>query len=76
MSEKAWRKTPMIVCLCNALNEQKVKDAVGAGARSPHGVHRHHGTKVDCGQCLCAMAEIIDEHSGEKTPRQFATAAE
>lgn len=74
-----FRARPMIVCLCNALNDRKVEEAVAAGARSPHGVHRHHGTKIDCGQCLSTMASRIREIDTPEVPaptRRFATAAE
>jgi len=66
----------MYVCLCNALNEAAVKDAVCAGARHPLAVHRHHGTKVDCGQCLCTMADLIREPEDEHRPPAFSSAAE
>jgi bacterioferritin-associated ferredoxin len=66
----------MYVCLCNSLNEDAVKDAARAGARSPQGVHRHHGTKVECGQCLCTMNEIVRDHARDERPAPFASAAE
>lgn len=66
----------MYVCLCNSLNEKAVEDAARAGARSPQGVHRHHGTKVECGQCLCTMAEIVRNLRDDEPAPIFASAAE
>lgn len=66
----------MIVCLCNALNDRAVRTAVDAGACSPHGVHRHHGTRINCGQCLSTISDIIREEDSEKPPQIFQSAAE
>ncbi|MEM9225806.1 MAG: (2Fe-2S)-binding protein [Pseudomonadota bacterium] len=49
----------MIICVCRNLNEKKVREAVSAGARSPKEVQAHHGCKFNCGQCRCAMGEVI-----------------
>jgi len=51
----------MIVCHCNALNEEKVAEALRAGAHTSHGVHRHHGAWVQCGMCLPRMTDIISQ---------------
>ena len=51
----------MIICICRNLNEKKIRDAVSAGARSPKEVQAHHGCKFNCGQCRCAMGEVISD---------------
>lgn len=49
----------MIVCVCNALKEQQVRDAVRQGARSPSGAYRKFGCQVKCGQCIPFARDII-----------------
>ncbi|MEM9938880.1 MAG: (2Fe-2S)-binding protein [Pseudomonadota bacterium] len=49
----------MIICICRRINEQGVREAVEAGARSPEAVQAHHGCRFNCGKCRCAMGETI-----------------
>ena len=49
----------MIICICRRINEQGVREAVEAGARSPEAVQAHHGCEFNCGKCRCAMGEVI-----------------
>ncbi|MEL6826796.1 MAG: (2Fe-2S)-binding protein [Pseudomonadota bacterium] len=51
----------MIICICRNINEKGVREAVEAGARSPEAVQAHHGCKFNCGQCRCAMGEVISD---------------
>ena len=51
----------MIVCICRRLNEQKVTEAVNAGAACPNSVMKHHGTRFNCGQCREEMHDLISE---------------
>lgn len=55
----------MIICVCRALNTEKVNDAIAAGARSPAQVHRHHDTKINCGKCCETVCGMIREQTGE-----------
>ncbi|MEM6834509.1 MAG: bacterioferritin-associated ferredoxin [Sphingomonadales bacterium] len=49
----------MIVCVCNALNEKKIRSAVAGGATTPARVHAANGTKVCCGMCVPDIHNII-----------------
>jgi len=49
----------MIICICRHINEDGVRAAVEAGARSPEAVQAHHGCRFNCGKCRCAMGEVI-----------------
>jgi bacterioferritin-associated ferredoxin len=51
----------MIICICRRINEDGVRDAVAAGARSPEAVQAFHGCEFNCGKCRCAMGETIAE---------------
>lgn len=61
----------MIICICRRINEEGVREAVEAGARSPEAVQAHHGCRFNCGKCRCAMGEVIadslDSHGTELT---------
>jgi bacterioferritin-associated ferredoxin len=58
----------MIVCLCNRLTENDVREAARAGAATPEAVYACHGGDVQCGCCLDYAEEVIaDEHG--KRPR-------
>ena len=56
----------MIVCVCNAITEQEVRDLARAGARTPEAAYAALGCEPQCGACLCYAQEIID---GEVKPR-------
>ena len=51
----------MIICICRRINENGVREAVEAGARSPEAVQAHPGCEFNCGKCRCAMGEVIAE---------------
>ena len=51
----------MIICICRRINDQGVKAAIEAGARSPEAVQAHHGCQFNCGKCRTAMGEMISE---------------
>ncbi len=58
----------MIVCVCNAITEQELRDLARAGARAPETAYAALGHEPQCGTCLCYAQEIIDEVRG-KRPR-------
>ncbi len=66
----------MIICVCRNLNEKSVRAAVEAGARSPEAVQAHHGCKFNCGQCRCAMGEVIADTLDAQTCDLELVAAE
>tara|TARA_R110000824_G_scaffold118960_12_gene271842 strand:+ start:3990 stop:4211 length:222 start_codon:yes stop_codon:yes gene_type:complete len=64
----------VFVCICNALNETKVREIVSTGVcDTPGSVHRAAGCKTQCGRCLPEMADMIAEH---RTASAFAQAAD
>ena len=50
----------MYVCICNAINERAVKDAVYAGASKVADIYRHNGCAPRCGQCIPAMRQALE----------------
>lgn len=51
----------MILCVCNAIGEQEVRDLARAGARTPEEAYAALGCEPQCGTCLCYAQELIDE---------------
>ena len=64
----------MIVCVCNAITEDEVRDAARAGAPDPASAYAHLGCDPVCCSCLPYAREIIDEER-EKLLRVDAKAA-
>lgn len=53
----------MIICVCRALNENKIAEAKAAGATCPNSVMRHHKTRFNCGQCKSEIGAIVADNS-------------
>ncbi len=50
----------MIVCVCNAIDEDELRTAARAGAPCPRSAYAHLGCEAQCGTCLSFAQEIID----------------
>jgi bacterioferritin-associated ferredoxin len=55
----------MIVCVCNAITEHELREAVGRDARDPEAAYAKLGCEPQCGCCLDYAQEIIDEELGK-----------
>lgn len=64
----------MIVCVCNAITEDEVRQAARAGATSPDKAYAHLGCEPHCGCCLDYAQELIEQERA-KRPRLRAVAA-
>jgi bacterioferritin-associated ferredoxin len=51
----------MIVCLCNALSDAQLSDAVCKGARRPRDVYAACDCKAQCGGCTRTILSLIRE---------------
>jgi len=49
----------MVVCICNAIRENQVRDAARAGSAEPRCAYKRLGCQVRCGQCLPFARQII-----------------
>ena len=49
----------MYVCVCNAINERKVDEAISAGAHTVARIYKHHGCAPKCGKCIPLMRERL-----------------
>lgn len=53
----------MVVCVCNAIKENQVRDAVRKGASCPRSAYESLGRRPRCGQCLPFARSIIDDET-------------
>ena len=67
----------MYICICKAIREREVDEAVRAGARRPADVFRACGKSPQCGSCACDMRErIAHTLTRESTAPQTLLAAD
>ena len=59
----------MIVCSCNVIREDEIRDAARKGSRTPEDAYATLGSEVQCGCCLDYAQELIDEERGSKKPK-------
>ena len=57
----------MIVCLCNALTDAQLADAIAKGARRPKEVYCACGGAAQCGGCTKTILAMIRETPASST---------
>jgi len=62
----------MIVCVCNRLNETRIRAACEAGPARPEDVYALCGVRRNCGRCQETIAEILGEARAETGAREQA----
>jgi bacterioferritin-associated ferredoxin len=63
----------MYICLCNALTDRHVLDAVHAGARRPSEVYQACACAAQCGTCSPVVRRMVDEAAPrQRTPDLLA----
>jgi bacterioferritin-associated ferredoxin len=60
----------MIVCVCNAIREDDVREAAREGATCPLEAYKSLGVEPQCGCCLNCAQDIIDEEHGTSARRK------
>jgi bacterioferritin-associated ferredoxin len=56
----------MIVCVCNRITENEVREAARCGARTAEAAYATLGCEPQCGCCLDYAQDIIDEVRSKK----------
>ena len=64
----------MIVCVCNRLNEAKIRAAIASGVACSEDVYAHHGVRKNCGRCQETIEEMLD--AAQSQPEPMLQAAE
>ena len=63
----------MYICLCNALTDRRLKEAIAAtGGRSPDDVYAACGCRAKCGKCVQVVKELLRDHSDAMETGQIA----
>ena len=58
----------MIVCVCNAITEEELREVACGDACSPEAAYAKHGCEPQCGCCLDYAQEIIDDELAKRFP--------
>lgn len=49
----------MYLCLCNALTDTRIADAIRQGARRPRDVYARCGCRAQCGRCTASILGVL-----------------
>ena len=55
----------MYICICNAVTESAIRQAVRDGARSLRDLSFRTGCSTQCGRCVGTAREVMDETLAE-----------
>jgi len=58
----------MIICLCEAVNERRIRQEIRHGADSIQRIRRACGAGGGCGQCVCDLKTMLREENTPETP--------
>ena len=54
----------MYVCVCQAVTDRQIREAIAAGARTLKDLRRDLGVTRDCGRCACCARACLSEATG------------
>ena len=60
----------MILCLCKAVTDREVDDAIRRGARTVDAIGETCGAGTDCGSCVHALEKRIACHGSPATAQR------
>ncbi|MGD2117353.1 MAG: (2Fe-2S)-binding protein [Chromatiales bacterium] len=52
----------MYICVCNAVNEKQLQQAISLGNSSIRELRRHLGFESCCGKCTACMRDMLQTH--------------
>ena len=61
----------MYVCLCKAVSDSDIQQALNNGAQNLQQISRQLGVGQQCGQCVCQARELIAEHHAKQDTNDF-----
>ena len=56
----------MYLCLCNALSDTQVEQAVREGARRPREIYAQCGCRAQCGRCTATMLAVLRDSAATR----------
>lgn len=57
----------MYVCLCNAVTDRQIRQAVEEGATRMRDLNLELGVAADCGKCACFAKSVLQDCLSELT---------
>jgi bacterioferritin-associated ferredoxin len=64
----------MFVCICNAVNEKSIQQAVSEGAQNVRDVRRSLNVGSQCGKCVRQAHEVIEQAKALAMDSEFYAA--
>jgi bacterioferritin-associated ferredoxin len=58
----------MYVCICNAVSDGDIREAVRAGARSMRELQEGLKVATQCGRCSCCARDCLERALAEQAP--------
>ncbi len=55
----------MYVCICNAITDGQVANAIGSGCRSVADVFKRVGERPNCGKCVPDLCKMVRSSRGQ-----------
>lgn len=59
----------MYVCVCQAVTERQVREAIADGIHSIHGLRKHLGVTAMCGKCASCARNLLNEQRAGANPQ-------
>ena len=57
----------MIVCLCEAVSDRKVRDVIAGGCRTVPDIRRACGAGGSCGSCCPMLRDMLERDATQHT---------
>lgn len=64
----------MYVCICNAVNEKAIHQAVSDGAKSVRDIRKCLNVGSQCGQCVRHAHKVIEEAKSQSIKAEYFAA--
>ncbi len=56
----------MIVCLCEAVSDRKVRDVIAGGCRTVPDIRRACGAGGSCGSCCAMLRDMLERNTAQQ----------
>ncbi len=63
----------MFVCLCKAVTDHQIKDAVDTGVSSFEDMQSHLAVSTVCGGCACEVKRVIEQKLKSELSSRMST---
>ena len=60
----------MILCLCEAVNDRTIREAVRNGASTVGAIAKLTKAGTNCGSCACDLAHLLKSELGRSPPER------